>query len=132
MEGHVLYQTDPQRAYIIAIKAQEPLPEGMFISAESPSRSLRSQPYEDGELIQIAGESHPPGEGTDLQSHYENLLGFARENFEVEEVLYRWSTQDYQTLDGIPYVGNLTPKSPHIYVATGFDKWGIPMEPHLP
>jgi Rieske Fe-S protein len=97
----------------------------MFISAESPSRSLRSQPYEDGELILIAGESHPTGEGTDLQSHYENLLGFARENFEVEEVLYRWSTQDYQTLDGIPYVGNLTPKSPHIYVATGFDKWGI-------
>ena len=126
-DGGGMYFTklDPQRAYIIAIKAQEPLPEGMFISAESPSRSLRSQPYEDGELILIAGESHPTGEGTDLQSHYENLLGFARENFEVEEVLYRWSTQDYQTLDGIPYVGNLTPKSPHIYVATGFDKWGI-------
>ncbi len=123
--GMYFSKLDPQRAYIIAIKAQEAFPEGMFISAESPSRSLRSQPYEDGELILIAGESHPTGEGTNLNTHYENLLDFAHENFEVKDVLYRWSTQDYQTLDGIPYVGHLTPKSANIYVATGFDKWGI-------
>jgi Rieske Fe-S protein len=29
------------------------------------------------------------------------------------------------TLDGVPYVGHLTPRSPDIYVATGFNKWGM-------
>jgi glycine/D-amino acid oxidase-like deaminating enzyme/nitrite reductase/ring-hydroxylating ferredoxin subunit len=126
-DGGGLYFTklNPLRAYIIAIRAQETLPEGMFINAESPSRSLRSQSYEDGELILVAGESHQAGSGRNMNAHYQNLLDFAHGNFDVKEVLYRWSTQDYRTLDGIPYVGHLTSKSPHIYVATGFGKWGI-------
>lgn len=126
-DGGSLYfsKLDPQRAYIVAIRSREPFPAGMFISAESPSRSLRSQPLGDDELVLVAGESHPTGEGENFHTHYENLIGFAHENLGLKDVLYRWSAQDYRTLDGIPYVGHLTPKSPDIYVATGFDKWGI-------
>jgi Rieske Fe-S protein len=29
------------------------------------------------------------------------------------------------TVDGIPYIGNLTPRSPNLYLATGFGKWGM-------
>lgn len=113
------------KSYIIGVKAEEKFPEGMFINAETPTRSLRSQPYKDGEMILIGGEHHKTGDGSGLNQHYQNLIDFAHQNYEVQEILYRWSTQDCMTADGVPYVGNLTGKYPNLYLATGFCKWGM-------
>ena len=34
--------------------------------------------------------------------------------------------QDCMTLDGIPYIGEYATKyTPNLYVATGFNKWGM-------
>lgn len=113
------------RSYIVGVKIEEKFPEGYYKSAETPSRSLRSQPYEGGELVLIAGEQHKTGQAPDTNTHYQNLIDFANQTFTVKDVLYRWSTQDCNTIDGLPYIGNLTAKSPNLYVATGFRKWGM-------
>ncbi|MGE5545211.1 MAG: FAD-dependent oxidoreductase [Bacillota bacterium] len=115
----------PSRSYITGITISEKFPEGMFISAEKPTRSLRSQPMGDEELILVAGEDHKTGQSKNTSTNYDDLLQFAHHAFEVKDVKYRWSTQDYITLDGVPYVGNLTAGHPNLYVATGFAKWGI-------
>jgi glycine/D-amino acid oxidase-like deaminating enzyme/nitrite reductase/ring-hydroxylating ferredoxin subunit len=114
-----------EKSYIVAVKIKEQFPEGMFITAEGPGRSLRSQSYEDGELVLLAGEHHKTGYGNDTNVHYQNLIDFGKSNFQVQDILYRWSTQDCMTIDGVPYIGNLTPRSPNLYLATGFGKWGI-------
>lgn len=113
------------KSYVLALKIAEQFPAGMFISAEDPARSLRSQNSQAGELVLVAGESHKTGHGAGTNTYYQNLLDFAHNTFQVQEVLYRWSTQDCMTIDGVPYVGNLTSRSPNLYVATGFGKWGI-------
>lgn len=113
-----------EKSYIVAVKIKEEFPEGMYINAEDPARSLRSQNYKDGELVFLAGEHHKTGYGNDTNVHYQNLIDFGRNIFEVKDILYRWSTQDCMTIDGIPYIGNMT-CSPNIYLATGFGKWGI-------
>ncbi|MGI6586095.1 MAG: FAD-dependent oxidoreductase [Gracilibacteraceae bacterium] len=115
----------PERSYALALKVKEKFSGGMYITAEDPGRSLRSQEYEGGELIIVGGEHHKTAHGTSFHKHYENLLEFANKHYDVQELLYRWSTQDYTTLDKIPYVGRLTSKTPNIYVATGFRKWGM-------
>lgn len=38
---------------------------------------------------------------------------------------YQWSNQDCMTPDGIPYIGTYSTSTPNIYVATGFNKWGM-------
>jgi nitrite reductase/ring-hydroxylating ferredoxin subunit len=43
----------------------------------------------------------------------------------VESIDYRWSAQDYQTVDGLPYIGQLTARDDRVFVATGFRKWGM-------
>jgi Rieske Fe-S protein len=43
----------------------------------------------------------------------------------VDSIDYRWSAQDYQTVDGLPYVGRLTRRDERVLVATGFRKWGM-------
>lgn len=37
---------------------KEPFPDGMFINAEEPARSLRSQKYSDSEIILVGGDNH--------------------------------------------------------------------------
>jgi len=114
-----------QRSYVVAISAKEKYPGGMYINAENPTRSLRSQLSESGELILVGGENHKTGQGIDENKHYEALIDFANETFTLSDIPYRWSTQDCMTLDSIPYVGHFTSKTPNMYIATGFQKWGM-------
>lgn len=124
---HGLYFTRiySERSYVVAIKAKEKYPGGMYITAEEPGRSLRNQMSDHGELIFVGGEHHKTGQGEDTIKHYEALVDFANQTFTVEDIPYRWSTQDCMTLDDLPYVGLFTSKTPNLYVATGYGKWGM-------
>jgi glycine/D-amino acid oxidase-like deaminating enzyme/nitrite reductase/ring-hydroxylating ferredoxin subunit len=115
----------PERSYVTAIKAKENYPGGMYINVEEPGRSLRSQPYNNGELILVGGEHHKTGQGIDTSEHYAALIDFANKAFTVEDIPYHWSAQDCMTMDGLPYVGHFTSNTPNMYIATGFGKWGM-------
>lgn len=114
-----------ERTYALGITVKEKYPGGMYINAEDPSRSLRCQPFDKGELILVVGEGHKTGQGEDMADHYRALNEFAGEVFTVQDLHYRWSTQDCMTLDGVPYVGLYQSDRPNLYIATGFEKWGM-------
>jgi glycine/D-amino acid oxidase-like deaminating enzyme/nitrite reductase/ring-hydroxylating ferredoxin subunit len=115
----------PQRSYSIGVRVRGPVPNGMFISAEGPTRSLRGAVRPGGELLLVGGDGHKVGHGGDTRERYRRLEDFAREHFGVEALEYRWSTQDMTTPDGAPYVGPVTPVSKRVHLATGFAKWGM-------
>lgn len=114
-----------EKSYVLGVKIKDKFPGGTYITAEEPGRSLRSQRYEDGEMILVGGEHHKTGSEEHTSIHYENLGKYANETFDVQEVLYRWSTQDCMTVDDVPYVGYLTSKTSNVLVATGYGKWGM-------
>ncbi|ATW23627.1 FAD-dependent oxidoreductase [Candidatus Formimonas warabiya] len=114
-----------ERSYVVAIQAKEKYPGGMYITAENPARSLRNQAFPGGELIIVGGEHHKTGQGKDTIQHYQALIDFANETFNVEDIPYRWSTQDCMTLDDLPYIGHFTSDTPNLYIATGYGKWGM-------
>jgi glycine/D-amino acid oxidase-like deaminating enzyme/nitrite reductase/ring-hydroxylating ferredoxin subunit len=113
------------RSYCVAGRARAPLPDGMLISAGSPTRSARR--YRDGEdeWLIAGGEGHLTGAGEAQPERFAALAAFAREHYDVDEVPYRWSTQDAMPTDKVPYVGRYTPVSRHLHVACGFQKWGM-------
>ncbi len=115
----------PKRTYGIAARAARDWPDGSYINVGDPTRSIRTH-VENGERILIVvGDSHDTGRGyEDMSLHYENLIGFARELAGEPQVIARWSAQDYDTPDEIPYIGRLSDHS-NLYVATGFRKWGL-------
>jgi glycine/D-amino acid oxidase-like deaminating enzyme/nitrite reductase/ring-hydroxylating ferredoxin subunit len=115
----------PERSYAIACRIAGSPPDGMFISGDSPTRSVRAVPVGGGELLLAGGEGHRTGSGGDTEERYRRLERFAREHWDVESVDYRWSAQDGITLDSVPYVGRLTPRSDRVLMATGFAKWGM-------
>ncbi len=115
-----------ERSYIVAIKAKEEYPGGMYINAEDPVRSFRRMETDDTELILVGGGRHKAGQGeADTNAYYRSLIQYAEHQFHVEQIPYRWSAQDCMTLDGIPYTGHFTSDTPNLYVATGFGKWGM-------
>ena len=113
------------RSYAIGIKTDKEYPGGMYISADSPTRSIRYTPVNGQNLIIIGGENHKTGQGIDTNAHFENLEAFAEEVFGIKEYDFRWSAQDLVTLDKLPYIGPITSEREHILVATGFKKWGM-------
>ncbi|MEW9050923.1 MAG: FAD-dependent oxidoreductase [Neobacillus sp.] len=113
------------RSYTIGIKTNDPYPGGMYISAESPKRSIRYTPIEGGNLLILGGENHKTGQGVDTLSHYSALETFAKDVFGLSEYHYRWSAQDMTTLDKVPYIGPITQDKENILVATGYKKWGM-------
>ena len=113
------------RSYLIALSIAGELPEGTFISADEPLRSLMPHRAGEGPLLLVGGEGHRAEESADPIERYARLEAWARERFPVTSLDYRWSTQDALPVDGVPYVGRLTPLSRNLYVATGFGKWGL-------
>jgi glycine/D-amino acid oxidase-like deaminating enzyme/nitrite reductase/ring-hydroxylating ferredoxin subunit len=115
----------PSASYVLGVALEEKFPEGMFISAETPSRSLRSQPDGEGELVLVSGEDHKVGQGDDTRQYYHALRRFTESIYSVREYRYRWMTQDNITVDQVPYIGRMGAENSHLYVATGFKKWGM-------
>ncbi len=116
----------PARSYIIAAKAKQEIKNGMYINAETPTRSIRPISINNEDLLLIGGDGHKTGQSDDpMMNHYEALYTFANKHFDVDSVPYRWSAQDLVTLDKVPYVGRLTKAQHNVFVATGFRKWGM-------
>lgn len=123
--GFEFTKAHPSRSYGIAAELDGPSLHGMYISAGSPTRSLRSAPYDGGDLLVVVGESHDTGEHSDTERHYRALAGFAVDHFPVRRLTHRWSAQDYQPVDGLPYVGAVSRTDDRVLIATGFRKWGL-------
>ena len=124
--GFFATRIHPRRSYVVAARlSNDEGPHGMFINAGRPSRSVRTAPLEDGgRLLLVGGEGHRVGQSSETEEPYATLERFMRENFAVGETLYRWSTQDAFSIDGLPFVGRISEKQ-DIFVATGFAGWGM-------
>ena len=120
--GGFFARAHPYRSYALAARVGDDRRRGMYITAETPTRSIRSTG--DGWTI-LGGEGHKTGHEDDTRSCYAALEAWSRDNFDVQEIGYRWSAQDYETVDSVPYVGRLTPAHSQVWVATGFRKWGM-------
>lgn len=116
----------PSTSYLIAVKHQVPLEKGIYKNAEDPVRSLRNQVFNDENLLLISGEKHETGHFDTLgETHYKNLYDFGKKYFKANKLMYKWMTQDFYSLDKVPYIGKINKNAKNVYVATGFNKWGM-------
>ena len=119
-----MYQTS---SYLIAIETDKKKFNGMYINTKEPVLSLRT--IKDGEkrLIMLGGGNHKTGfdPESNLNFGYNYLEKQAKKMYPDCNILYRWNTRDCTTLDKIPYIGEFSHLMPNMYIATGFNKWGM-------
>ena len=109
-----LYQ---HRSYVLGLK-DGPQVNGMYMDEEKTGLSFRNY----GDLLLLGGGAHRTGKSG---GGWEELEVFARRHYPDCEIEYRWATQDCMSLDSVPYIGQYCASTPNIYVATGFNKWGM-------
>ena len=117
-------RTTPVRSYGLAVRLRGDAPTAMTISADSPTYSTRPWPDAGPNGLIVVGQGHDVGADLDTTGQYAALERWARATFDVEDVDYRWSAQDYTTTDGLPYVGR-APLHHRVLLATGYAKWGL-------
>jgi nitrite reductase/ring-hydroxylating ferredoxin subunit len=127
LRGGFFATCTPHRAYAVASPIDPAdVPQGMYLSAEQPTRSLRPVTTASGDLLLlVGGEGHLVGEDDVGSGHYERLEHWGRMRFGVGEPTHRWSTQDVSTPDHVPFIGRLSGGAEHEWVATGFGGWGM-------
>jgi len=109
-----LYQ---HRSYVIALEDAQDVG-GMYVDASETGLSFRNY----GSLLLLGGGAHRTGK---KGGNWEELKLFARRWYPKAKIVQAWATQDCMTLDGVPYIGQYARSTPDLFVATGFNKWGM-------
>ncbi len=109
-----LYQ---HRSYCLALK-NAPDVNGMYVDAAMNGLSFRNA----GDYLLLGGGGHRTGK---KGGSYAALTAAADKYYPDAKPVTRWATQDCMSLDGIPYIGAYSSRTKGLYVATGFNKWGM-------
>lgn len=120
--------TAAYRSYVVAVTVKDNYyPEGHFWDLDRPPHATCTHAIsgEHPDLLLVAGSHHKTGQGSDMQSHYQEMEKFLRDHFPVSEVAYRWSAQHFQSADDVPYIGLASRFAKHTYLATGYFADGL-------
>jgi glycine/D-amino acid oxidase-like deaminating enzyme/nitrite reductase/ring-hydroxylating ferredoxin subunit len=125
--GHFFLRLHQERSYILSTDAGGVRLRGMYISAENPVHSVRTHSGGGKTQLLLGGFGHRAGKEDDAPDSYGELEEFLRTDFAAAspDPGFEWSAQDCQPLDGMPYVGAAHADAPRVYIAAGYDKWGM-------
>ena len=119
-------KVSPLRSYALAFRVPGDIPRGMYLSADTPTRSLRTAQHDGQELLLVGGNGHPVGRHPSPPSELvADLTEWSLSRFPGAERTHVWSAQDYQTHNHVPFVGKLPRGRGHVFLATGYNKWGM-------
>lgn len=105
------------RSYVIALEDAQDVG-GMYVDASQNGLSFRNY----GKYLLLGGGSHRTGKKGGC---WQELEEFAKKYYPQSQIKYRFATQDCMSLDGVPYIGQYSKNTPNMFVATGFNKWGM-------
>ena len=115
--GYYYLKMYQSRSYVIALENAQKL-EGMYVDGNENGLSFRNY----GDLLLLGGGGHRTGK---KGGNWQELRDFAKKCYPEATEKYHWATQDCMTLDGVPYIGKYSNGTEGLYVATGFNKWGM-------
>ncbi len=105
------------RSYVLGLK-NVPTIKDMYVDEANDGLSFRKH----NDILLLGGGSHRTGS---KGGNWAELERVARKYYPGSAEVSRWATQDCMTLDSIPYIGQYSKSTPDLYVATGFNKWGM-------
>lgn len=109
-----LYQS---RSYGLALQ-NAPNVNGMYLDENEKGLSFRNY----GGLLLLGGGGHRTGK---KGGGWQELESFVRRCYPEAREIARWGAQDCMSLDGAPYIGPYSKHTAGLYVAAGFNKWGM-------
>ena len=109
-----LYQ---HRSYVLALEHAPDL-HGMYVDQTQTGLSFRNY----GGMLLVGGGGHRTGK---QGGNWRELRQFVKKSYPDATERYHWAAQDCMSLDNLPYIGPYWSNTSDVYVATGFNKWGM-------
>ena len=133
--GWLSTRMEAHRSYLCAFTVTPPadgaslLPEGMFVSADTPGRSVRTTSVDGGRVLLVGGSGHRTGASGDERGHVAELTAWTQEHFPGAVRTHAWSAQDHHPAGDLPRVEALPHGHGRIIAAGGYSKWGMTSAP---
>jgi glycine/D-amino acid oxidase-like deaminating enzyme/nitrite reductase/ring-hydroxylating ferredoxin subunit len=119
------FECAPYRSYVIAVKLKSgKYSDALIYDTQEPYHYVRTHTIEGQELLLVGGNDHKTGHG-DPEGAFADLEKYARKYYNISSVKYRWSSQYYVPVDGLPYIGQMPLAADGIYCATGYNGNGM-------
>lgn len=116
----------PYRSYAMAVTLKDDrYPKDLSYDMYDPYHYYRTQIVNGEKYLIVGGEDHKTAHETNTDKCFLKLESHIREYFHVDEIQYRWSSQYFESVDGLPYIGHLPGAAKNVYVATGFGGNGM-------
>jgi Rieske Fe-S protein len=127
--GLYFAKTRGMRSYCVSFRTDALIPEGMLLSVDERSRSIRpvasgDGPAGEGRLV-VGGGGHPVGRTESEAALVADIVAWTQRFFPDAVETHRWSAQDYQSHNLVPFVGAMPRSLGRIRIATGYNKWGL-------
>jgi glycine/D-amino acid oxidase-like deaminating enzyme/nitrite reductase/ring-hydroxylating ferredoxin subunit len=119
------FRCAPYRSYAMAITLKSDYPHDLAYDLYDPYHYYRSQEIDEKKYLIAGGEDHRTGEKKDTEECFRQLERYLRKYFQIDEVIYNWSSQYFEPADGLPYIGHLPGNPDTVFVATGYGGNGI-------
>jgi glycine/D-amino acid oxidase-like deaminating enzyme len=128
------------RTYVIVTEIQKnSIPSALYWDTGNQNSKDHVKPYhyvriqqtgnEENDLLIVGGEDHKtgsPNDKEDFDTKFRNLETWMRKIFSVDgPVVYKWSGQVMEPLDGLAFIGPNPGRDKNIYIATGDSGNGI-------
>jgi glycine/D-amino acid oxidase-like deaminating enzyme/nitrite reductase/ring-hydroxylating ferredoxin subunit len=119
------FRCAPYRSYVLGVKLKgNSYPKALIYDMQDPYHYFRTHEIDGQELLLVGGNDHKTGHD-DPEKAFEDLEKYTRKYFNVSSVKYKWSSQYYIPVDGLPYVGQIPFYADGIYCATGYNGNGM-------
>ena len=116
----------PYRSYAMAVSLlNDNYPDDLVYDMDDPYHYYRSQSIDGRQFLIVGGKDHKTAHEENTVARFLQLESHIRSLFEVESIHSKWSSQFFESADGLPYIGHLPANPEHFYVATGFGGHGM-------
>ena len=120
------FRCAPYRSYAMALKLKNKYPDDLAYDMYDPYHYYRTQEVEGEKYFIAGGEDHKTAHEENTEECFRKLEAYLKKYFDIEEVSFKWSSQYFQSTDGLPYIGHLPGNPDNVFVATGFGGNGMP------
>ncbi len=115
------------RSYVIGFKIpKNSISKALYWDTNHPYHYVRLQSHDTYDTLIVGGEDHKTGQEEFPDLCFSNLETWARKKFPViESVLYKWSGQVMESIDGLGFMGYNPLDRNNVFVITGDSGNGI-------